>query len=379
MKTVTKQSGQAWKSWVFPALAGVLLALGFVALRQWPWPPAAPPIEPPPPVIVEEPPVPITLTFVGDIMLDGGVGKAAKRHGTPYLFAGVQEHLTTDDLTVGNLECAVSTRGKAEQKTYTFRADPAVLPGLRESGIEAVTLGNNHAMDFGRQALLDTLRHLREAQITAVGAGANADEAYRPALLAAGEEQVALFGISRVLPSTHWYAGDDQPGLASAYNPTRLLEEIRAIRPSADLIVVYFHWGVERAVKPQQYQRLLAQQCIDAGADLIIGSHPHVLQGFEYYRGKLIVYSLGNFVFNSRTGSTMMIQTVFLDGVLQTATAIPCGYNGYRPQVMTQPASKRSMFAYLQTHSFGVSIREDGVLVDITTRQPAGNTSTMQN
>lgn len=359
-----KKTRRAWKTWVSVTLAMIVLAFGFAALRQWRLPPPSPSVEPPP-IDVPEPPQPITLTFAGDIMLDGGVGKIAKEHGTPYLFSGVKEQFTTDDLTVGNLECAVSTRGKAETKTYTFRAAPTLLPGLRESGIEVVTLGNNHAMDFGRQALLDTLEHLREAEITVVGAGANADEAYRPALLAVGEEQVALFGVSRVLPSTHWYAGDDRPGLASAYDPARLLAEIRAVRPSADLVVVYFHWGIERAVEPEQYQRLLAQQCIDAGADLIIGSHPHVPQGFEYYRGRLIVYSLGNFVFNKRTKSTMIVQTVFLDGKLRSATAIPCEYSGYQPRVATAATARQPVLAFLRKHSFGVSVGEDGKLSEL--------------
>ena len=362
-----KATHSARKTWWFVALGCVALALGVVALRQLRLPPPAPPVVTPP-ASAPEPPRPITLTFVGDIMLSEGVGKVAKQHGVPYLFAGVKKQLTADDLTIGNLECAVSTRGAREEKTYTFRADPALLPGLRKSGIEAVTLANNHALDFGRQALLDTLVNLRKAGIVSVGAGVDAEEAYRPALLTVGEQRVALLGASRVLPTDRWAAGEEQSGIASAYDPARLLEEIRRVRPNADLVVVYFHWGRERKLSPERYQRLLARQCIDAGADLIIGSHPHVPQGFEYYRGKLIVYSLGNFVFNTRTKSTMMVQTTFREGKLQSATAIPCTYAAYRPRVATKAALRRPLLAFLRKYSFGVTVGADGVLSEKASR-----------
>jgi len=316
----------------------------------------------PPPQPIAPAPQPITLTFAGDVMLAGAVGKLAETHGTPWLFAGVQSVFAEDDLTMVNLECAVSTRGQAEEKQYTFRAAPSVLPGLKQSGVEAVTLANNHAMDFGRQALSDTFTNLRNADITYVGAGANADEAYQPALLMVKGQRVALFGGSRVLPDTRWYAGTQHAGLAAVYDPTRLLAEIRAVRAQADLVVVYLHWGIERAAWPEAYQRTLARQCIDAGADLIIGSHPHVLQGFEYYQGKLIAYSLGNFVFNNRSGHTMLVQATFTGNTLQAAKMIPCVYDHYRPIVAEQSAARQRIFSQIQAHSYAVTIGEDGAL-----------------
>lgn len=364
------RASPAWKLWLIVMLTCAVLAISTIALRQLRLPPAAPEIEPLPVVAPE--PQPVTLTFVGDIMLAGRVGKAAQPHGLPDLFTGVQSTLTTDDLTIGNLECAVSTRGVAEKKTYVFRADPALLTGLRESGVEAVTLANNHALDFGRQALRDTLEQLRAAGITPVGAGADANEAYRPAFLPVGTVRVALLGASHVLPSTRWYAGDGRSGIASAYDPARLLAEIRLARANAELVIVYLHWGREREIRPAEYQRVLAQQCIDAGADLVAGSHPHVLQGFEYYRSKLIIYSLGNFIFNNRTASTMMVQTVFLAGRMQSATVIPCTYAGYRPRIVTEEDMLHPLLAFLRRNSFGVSIGQDGALRELS-RQPAGD------
>jgi len=233
---------------------------------------------------------------------------------------------------------------------------------LKQAGIEAVTLANNHAHDFGRQAMLDTLDHVRAAKITAVGAGRNADEAYRPAFMAVGKQRVALLGASHVLPNNSWVARDNRPGIASVYDSARVLKEIRQARTKADLVVVYFHWGKEKMTRPVPHQRELAKECIDAGADLVIGSHPHVLEGFEYYKGRLIVYSLGNFVFNKRTRSTMIVQTTFLDGKMQKATVIPCTYAKYRPLVATAPATRKTLLANLQNISYGVTIGTDGVL-----------------
>jgi poly-gamma-glutamate synthesis protein (capsule biosynthesis protein) len=304
---------------------------------------------------------PITLTFTGDVMLAGG---HARQHGTPWLLSGVKPVIQADDLTIMNLECAVSKRGSAEKKQFTFRANPSVLSGLRQTGVEAVTLANNHAMDYGKQALLDTVSLTRQSGLTAVGAGGNAKTAYRPAILQIGAQRVALIGVSRVLPYPHWFAGDGKPGIASAYNPTRLLAEIRSARKQADLVVLYIHWGIERAPRPAPYQRALARTCIDAGADLIIGSHPHVLQGFEYYRGKLIAYSLGNFIFNDHTGSTMMVQTTFAGRNLKSAKVIPCAYTGYRPVLQTKPAGKASLFSSLQARSYNVYISSNGQLAN---------------
>lgn len=317
------------------------------------------------PVSPVAPPSPITITFAGDVMLGGAVGKQVKKNGVLGMLSGVKKIITTDDLTVANLECPVSTRGKAVKKTYTFRANPSVVPGLRRAGIDVVTLGNNHAMDYGRTALLDTLSYLRQAAILAVGAGVNAVAAYQPALTTVGTRRIALLGFSRVLPNRGWYAGRSHPGITSAYDPARVLADIKTARQQADLVIVYFHWGVERALTPESYQRLLARKCIDAGADLIIGSHPHVLQGFEYYRGKLIAYSLGNFLFNSHTGSTILLQTTFSEGKLTSVQVIPCGYARYRPVIATKPKVKLAILNALQARSYGVNISSDGLITSL--------------
>ncbi len=309
-------------------------------------------------------PLPVTITFVGDVMLAGGVGKAAKAGGASTLFSGVSAVLTADDLTVANLECAVSTRGSAAEKQYTFRADPKVLPGLCKAGVDAVTLGNNHTLDFGAKSLCDTLMHAKRAGLSTVGAGMDVTDAFRPALFTRKQQRIALLGASRVLPSTAWYAGAHHPGIASAYDSTRLLAAIRTVRARADIVIVYLHWGVEKSTAAGERQRSLAYACIDAGADLVIGSHPHVLQGFEYYRGKFIAYSLGNFVFTKTNQTTAMLQTTFVRGELQTATILPCRIIRYRPHLLRKPTAIRPVLAALQQRSFNVRIDEDGVVTN---------------
>jgi poly-gamma-glutamate synthesis protein (capsule biosynthesis protein) len=305
----------------------------------------------------------ISLSWVGDIMLAAGVGQVASVRGTEYLFAEVKSFLTTDDLTVGNLECAVATRGSREDKLYTFRADPALLPGLRRSGLDAVSVANNHTLDYGPDALLETLSNLRRAGIYAAGGGRNLASAGRPLLLSVAGQRVALVAASRVLPSVSWKASPHRAGLADAYTPARLLAEIRGVRGQADIVVVYLHWGKELAICPEDYQRVLARRCIDAGADLVVGSHPHVLQGFEYYRGKLIAYSLGNFVFTDYGKTTIILQTAFQGGVMTSARVIPCRILHYRPQPIGATAARADVLRALQSRSFGAGITDAGFLM----------------
>lgn len=345
-----------------PAVLPVAALALFAVCRELPLPGPAPPgsVRTLPDAAASG--LPATITFAGDILLDSGVGRLAAAKGADHLFAGVRAVLRADDLTIGNLECAVATCGSPADKQFTFRANPRLLPGLRASGVDAVSLANNHSLDYGRAALRETLAHLRRVGLAAAGAGEDASRASRPILLRAGGQTVALLAASRVLPSGDWYAGSGRPGIASAYDPSRLLREIRAARPTADVVVVYLHWGKERALRPEWYQRALARQCVDAGADLVIGTHPHVLQGFEYYRGKLVAYSLGNFVFTDRDKTTALLQTTFRGGALREAEVIPCRIVDRRPHILREGGERERVLRDLQARSFGVRILEDGIL-----------------
>lgn len=242
----------------------------------------------------------VNLAFVGDILQGEYIQSWLDQEGYSYPYQKALFHLATADLTIGNLEMPITLRGvPAEDKTYVFKGKPEGLQGLVDAGIDIVSLANNHTLDQGIEGMLDTMTHLDEYGIKHMGAGKNAEEAYKPVTQEVNGVKLAFFGVSKVLPDTSWKANAYSAGLAEAYDPTAMIEAIKAAENDADLTVLMIHWGKEREAKPEEYQLKLARDFIDAGADLIIGSHPHVLQGFEQYNGKWIAYSLGNFVFAS--------------------------------------------------------------------------------
>jgi len=316
---------------------------------------------PPPPPAAPAPkpaaPRPFTITVVGDLLLAARVAPLAARE-PGFLFAGLDLLLRQDDLTIGNLECAVATSGRPEVKEFTFRARPPALRQLTAGGVDAVSLANNHSQDYGHEALVETFGHLHAAGIPWAGAGRDADAAYRPQVLQVRGRKVALLAASRVLPSGTWYAEPGHPGLAQVYEPTRLLAEVRRVRPQVDIVLVYLHWGIERMPVPFQWQRNLAKRLIEAGADAILGSHPHVLQGFEIYRGKPIAYSLGNFVFTDRNKPTVALQLTFGDRV--SARAIPCRILNCRPHLVRDARGKQAIWRSLQAASYGVRLDGEG-------------------
>lgn len=192
-----------------------------------------------------------------------------------------------------------------------------------------------------------------------MGAGRNLEEAKQPAVLTAKGKKIGFLGASRVIPVASWNAAAAAPGLLTTYDPTLLLEEIRTLKETCDYVVVYVHWGIERSERPEAYQRSLGQQYIDAGADLVIGSHPHVLQGIEYYKGKPIVYSLGNFIFGSSIPKTALLQAEW-DGRETKLSLIPgVSSAGYTRMLQTQDET-REFYEYMTGISYGVTVNENG-------------------
>ncbi|WP_256700610.1 CapA family protein [Paenibacillus sp. P46E] len=243
----------------------------------------------------------VNLVFAGDILLDGFVGDQIAKYGVNFPFAKVAPVLKKADIAFANLETPVSVRGQAAEKTFAFRSKPTALAGLNYAGIDGVTVANNHILDFGQNAMLDTLVHLDKYKIGHTGAGKNIDEAYRPFTQTVQGKKIAILGVSRVLSSPSWYAGKNSPGAASAYTPEPLMSAIQQSAKANDYTIVYIHWNNEFKDYPENYARKLAKQMIDSGADIIIGAHSHCLMGIEYYKHKPIYYSLGNFVFNRST------------------------------------------------------------------------------
>jgi poly-gamma-glutamate capsule biosynthesis protein CapA/YwtB (metallophosphatase superfamily) len=239
---------------------------------------------------------------VGDIMLGRTIGEMIETDGIEAPFEFTAGTLSTADITLGNLECAISTRGEPVEKTYTFEAPLAAAESLAYGGFDLVSLANNHVLDYGPDALEETLTTLSDQSIQSVGAGMDAEAAYQPTILDIDGLRVAFLSFADV-PTTDydykkWEAGSNEPGIAWAH-PDRIVEGVQIAKAQADVVVVLFHNGYEIAQKVSAAQQDVAHLAVDSGASLVIGSHPHVLQRIEEYKGGLIVYSMGNFVFDN--------------------------------------------------------------------------------
>ena len=260
-------------------------------------PPAATATAPPPPAATATPTPDriVTIAAVGDVMLARNLVAWMEEGGAFYPFERVAHLLREADLTVANLEVALTERGVAAEKAYTFRTPPRFASGLVEAGIDLVSLGNNHIADFGREGIEDTLAALDALGIRHAGAGLDEAAARRPAVVEVEGLRIAFLSYTDIVKNS--FAGPDAPGVALA-TPEGIAADVGAARAQADVVVVLLHSGIEYTQAPQPAQQRLARAAVDAGALLVLGHHPHVLQGWERYGGGVIVYSLGNFVFD---------------------------------------------------------------------------------
>ncbi len=244
----------------------------------------------------------IHLAAVGDIMLDRALGYALSRGNLEYPFVGVAEQLQTADITVGNVESALGDTGESAPKSYTFRAPPEAAESLAMAGFDVVSLANNHGMDFGADGLLRGIELLNTAGVAPVGAGANLAEARTAVIQTINGLDIAFLGYLHVpvevsgFDTESWTATADAPGLAWA-RPEWITEDVTAVREQADIVIVLLHSGFEYVEAPSPPQIAASYAAIDAGADLVIGHHAHILQGIEFYGDGVIVYGLGNFAF----------------------------------------------------------------------------------
>jgi poly-gamma-glutamate synthesis protein (capsule biosynthesis protein) len=246
---------------------------------------------------------PLRLAAVGDINLDGAPAGA---------WQGVGHALRSADISFGNLESAVSTRGAPFLKEYNFRAKPAALASLaHHSGIDVLNLANNHTGDYGGRALVDTINGVERQGMKAVGAGANLKRALAPQIVRRLGLRVAFVGFSEIAP-IEFSAGADRPGTAWA-NPSEIVDAIRAARRKADIVVATFHWGIEKQTLETARQRQLADVAVGAGAQVVVGAHPHTLQPVRRQGGAIVAYSLGNFVFDGQSADTTTTGILQLD------------------------------------------------------------------
>jgi poly-gamma-glutamate capsule biosynthesis protein CapA/YwtB (metallophosphatase superfamily) len=291
----------------------------------------------------------IIINAVGDVMLAGRWAAGISKSGYDAPFRAVAAELRTGDITIANLESPIA-RGGSEytDKRFRFRAEPEVAGALKSSGINLVTLANNHTMDFGEVALAETMQHLESAGVAWIGAGDNLAEARKMALYTIKGKKVAFLGYSLIRP-VEFYAGRNRAGTAPGLEKY-FVEDIRRARQEADYVIVSFHWGTEGSSEIQPYQRTVAHKTIDAGADVIIGHHPHVLRGIERYKTGIVFYSLGNFTFASKGRSAdagAMVRLRFSEGKRE-AELLPLDILHRRVGFQPQPASGRQAAAIIE-------------------------------
>ena len=306
---------------------------------------------------------PVTMLFTGDVLLSDYVLNNYSNSGIDgVLSPELLQELRDADITVINNEFPFSTRGtQAPDKQFTFRVNPDRVSVLTDMGVDIAGLANNHVLDYGSDALLDTFDTLDSAGIDYMGAGVDFSRASALITKEVNGKTFGFLAASRVIPVVSWDVQNSSPGVFTTYDPSRLVAAIEAARSSCDYLTVFVHWGIERDEYPQDYQVSMAKQYIDAGADLVIGSHPHVLQGITYYKEKPVFYSLGNFIFNRDIPKTAAVK-VTIDKDAEPVIQLIAATASNARTVACEGSQETAIYDYLESISTGISIDADGIL-----------------
>ncbi|MDO4155351.1 MAG: CapA family protein [Oscillospiraceae bacterium] len=320
------------------------------------------------------PPFDYTICFSGDICIEDNAyttqyWKSCGEDITQCMDETMIDHMRSADICFINNEFPYSTRGSATVgKDYTYRADPANVKVLPELGVDIVSLANNHAYDYGEDALLDTLDTLQTAGIPYVGAGKDLEEASSIYYYELNGFTVAFLSGTRV----EWEeltkgATENEPGVFRTVDPTLLYERVKEADQHADYVVVYMHWGIEGVTYLEEYQLETGNGLIDAGADAVIGDHTHCLQGIDFYQDKPIVYSLGNYWFNGKTMDTMLAE-LHITGTAEDYDVqlqlVPAVQSNCQVTYIEDPSAQDTFYRNMEAMSYGISIDENGVVTD---------------
>lgn len=310
-----------------------------------------------------------TVAVTGDICLADNwtvMENAAARGLSPIdcISPDLVERMRNADFLLVNNEFCYSYRGKPlSGKAYTFRANPSNVRFLKELGADLAGLANNHVYDYGEDAFLDTLDTLDNNGIPYVGAGRNEDEAYEPYYTEINGVKLAFVAASRAEKYYMTPVTDgDYPGIAGTYDSQRFLREIEEADRNADVVIVYVHWGTEYSEKLQDVQKEMAREYVDAGADVVIGAHAHILQGMEFYNGVPIIYNLGNFWFNMEDIDTVLLELEFT-GTDVAVHLVPAVQKNGMTTILDGTEEGADILKHLEDISVGVEITEDGYVV----------------
>ena len=310
-----------------------------------------------------------SFLFAGDILFDPSYSA-----GTAFLTGGASgcfdaealKMMREADVFVVNNEFAYTSGGTAVSKEYNFRTAPEHASILNDMGADLVLLGNNHTYDYGETGLLDTLDALEKAGVPYIGAGRNQEQAERPAVYDLGGFRVSLVNAESILfnnsPPAQSARGE-KPGTFDCYRPEMLFEAVRKAKEQSDFCIVLVHWGSEGKTTPNEKQKILSKGAAEAGADLIIGGHPHVLQGIGSEGTVPVFYSLGNYLFHSGVQDTCLVEAVFRpDGKrLESLRFIPMQCRNLKVITLTG-GEKERLLDYMRKLSPGVTLDEEGYL-----------------
>lgn len=278
------------------------------------------------------------------------------------------EKMRDADLFCLNLEFCLSSKGTPlENKYYTFRAEPSHVKILTELGVDVANLANNHAYDYGEEAFLEMLSILKEEEIAYIGGGSDASEAQRPYYFEKDGKKLAIITASRaekmiLTPE----ATENSSGIFRCYDTTRLLEVVKEAKEEADFVVAYIHWGTEYSEVLEEAQINGAYALVDAGVDVVLGAHPHCLQGIEYYKGKPILYSLGNYWFNEKSLDSILVELHFYGNKEEQhieLILVPAKQENFYTRLLSEKEDAEEWKNHLlQMSSDNVQIEENGSL-----------------
>lgn len=289
---------------------------------------------------------PVTFAFGGDVHFEGSL---RSRLADPQsALSSIAPTLSAADVAVVNLETAITERGTPATKAYVFRAPASALTALADAGVDTASVANNHGLDYGPEGLEDTLAAETATGFDLIGMGHNATEAYAPHRMEVNGQRIAIIGATQVLDDpliSSWTATDTQAGLASAKEVDRLAEAVAATRADSDTVVVFLHWGIEGQTCPSADQQALAQRLVDAGADIIVGSHAHRLEGAGRLGPAVVAYGLGNFVFYNEQGAagdSGVLQVTATGREIDSYSWLPARIVGGTPQLLDGAAAEQA-------------------------------------